>query len=131
MSNKKTTQTNLSTAEKPTDAILQQPYTTLNHGSQTHMGSSSSEQHTHQLMSPISLFPTVEESVDEHEIADEYLTEKEQQQLLLDEEALRETLEEQARAEKERKERMRQEQTHDELFRLEFEVKSDSEDKSD
>nr|GEY74139.1 hypothetical protein [Tanacetum cinerariifolium] len=46
-----------------------------------------------------SLFPTVEESVEEHVIADGYLTKKEQQ-LLLDEEALRETLEEQARAEK-------------------------------
>nr|GEU44564.1 hypothetical protein [Tanacetum cinerariifolium] len=57
-------------------------------------------------MSSISSFSTVEESVDEHEICDEYLTdgylsEKEQQQLLLDEEALRETLEEQARVEKE------------------------------
>ncbi|GKB61570.1 GPCR kinase [Tanacetum coccineum] len=69
------------------------------------MGGSSSGQQTHQPMSPISSFPTVEDSVDEHEIGDEfliegYLTEKEQQQLLLDEEALRETLEEQARAEK-------------------------------
>ncbi|GJU88972.1 mutator type transposase [Tanacetum coccineum] len=63
-------------------------------------------------MSPISSFSTVEESVDEHEIADEYLTdgyltEKEQQQLLLDEETLREILEEQARTEKECEERMR------------------------
>ncbi|GJR60070.1 hypothetical protein Tco_1502232 [Tanacetum coccineum] len=41
-----------------------------------------------------------QESVDEHEIGDEYLIEKEQQQLLLDEEALRETLKEEARAEK-------------------------------
>ncbi|GKB60641.1 hypothetical protein Tco_0916827 [Tanacetum coccineum] len=73
-----------------------------------------------------------QESVDEHEIGDEYLTdgyltEKEQQQLLLDEEALRETLEEEARAEKECEERIRQEQAHDELFRLEFGVKSYSE----
>ncbi|GKB88447.1 hypothetical protein Tco_0960719 [Tanacetum coccineum] len=57
-------------------------------------------------MSPISSFPMVEESVDEYKIGDEYLTdeyvtEKEQQQLLLDEEALRETLKEEARAEKE------------------------------
>ncbi|GKB52722.1 luminal binding protein 5 [Tanacetum coccineum] len=70
----------------------------------THMGGSS--------------FPTVEESIEEHEIADDYLTdgyltEKEQQQLLLDEEALRETLEEQARAEKEQEERIKQEQAHD------------------
>ncbi|GKA86072.1 hypothetical protein Tco_0807783 [Tanacetum coccineum] len=47
-----------------------------------------------------------QESVDEHDIGDEYptdgnLTEKEQHQLLLDEEALRETLEEAAMAEKE------------------------------
>ncbi|GJY39783.1 retrovirus-related pol polyprotein from transposon TNT 1-94 [Tanacetum coccineum] len=50
-----------------------------------------------------------------------------QQQLLLDEEALRETLEEEARAEKESAERIRQEQVHDELFRLEFGMQSDSE----
>ncbi|GJY45567.1 hypothetical protein Tco_0434630 [Tanacetum coccineum] len=67
------------------------------------------------------------ESVDEHEIDDEYLTEKEQQQLFLDEEALRETLEEETRAEKEWKERIREEQAHDEFFRLEFGVQSDSE----
>ncbi|GKD29336.1 hypothetical protein Tco_1240114 [Tanacetum coccineum] len=63
-----------------------------------------------------------------------YLTEKEQQQLLLDEDELRETLEEEAKAEKELEERIkmleeeaRKEQAHDELFRLEFGVKSDSE----
>ncbi|GJW60864.1 retrovirus-related pol polyprotein from transposon TNT 1-94 [Tanacetum coccineum] len=50
------------------------------------MGGSSSEQHTHQPTSPIT---------------NGFLTEKEHQQLLLDEETLRETLEEQARAEKE------------------------------
>ncbi|GJZ09408.1 zf-CCHC domain-containing protein [Tanacetum coccineum] len=67
-----------------------------------------------------------------------YLTEKEQQQLALDEEALRETLEEEARAEKERdkaekewEEEKKKEQAHDELFRLEFGVKSDSEYESD
>ncbi|GJX39561.1 acetyl-CoA carboxylase 1-like protein [Tanacetum coccineum] len=66
-----------------------------------------------------------EESVDEHEIGDEYFTEKQQQQqLVLVEESLRETLEEEARAEKEWDERIRQEQAYDELFRLEFEVKS-------
>ncbi|GKA98428.1 hypothetical protein Tco_0826365 [Tanacetum coccineum] len=53
-------------------------------------------------MPPISSFPTIEESADEHEICDGYLTEKEQQQLLLNEEALREMLEEEARVEKER-----------------------------
>nr|GFB43932.1 hypothetical protein [Tanacetum cinerariifolium] len=88
--------------------------------------------------------PTVEvyrlleeqDSVEEHEISDEYLTdgyltEKEQQQLLLDEKGLRETLEEKARAEKEWEERIKQEQDHDDLFGLEFEVKSDSEYESD
>ncbi|GKF75836.1 hypothetical protein Tco_0225280 [Tanacetum coccineum] len=79
-----------------------------------------------------SSFPTGQDFVEEHEKVDEYLTngyltEKEQQQLLLDEEALRETLEEEARAEKEWGERIKQEQDHDDLFRLEFGVKSDSE----
>ncbi|GKC43676.1 retrovirus-related pol polyprotein from transposon TNT 1-94 [Tanacetum coccineum] len=50
-----------------------------------------------------------------------------EQRLLLNEEALRETLEEEARAEKEWEKIIRQEQAHDELFRLEFEVQSDSE----
>ncbi|GJT92084.1 hypothetical protein Tco_1080929 [Tanacetum coccineum] len=72
-------------------------------------------------MSPISSFPTVEESVDEHEICDGYLTEKELQQLFLDEEALKETSEEEARAEKEWGERIRQEQAHDELFKFDSE----------
>ncbi|GJV09536.1 hypothetical protein Tco_1347192, partial [Tanacetum coccineum] len=72
------------------------------------------------------------ESVDEHDIGDEYptdgyLTEKEQHQLLLDEEALRETLEEATMAEKEWEEKIREEQTHDELVRLEFGMQSDSE----
>ncbi|GJT51687.1 hypothetical protein Tco_0977844 [Tanacetum coccineum] len=55
------------------------------------------------------------------------LIEKEQHQLLLDEDALRETLEKAAKAEKEWEERIREEQAHDELFRLEFGVQSDSE----
>ncbi|GJY02064.1 hypothetical protein Tco_0360216 [Tanacetum coccineum] len=68
-------------------------------------GGSSSQQHTHQLMSPISLLPTIEELADEHEICDEYLTDRyltkqQEHQLRLDEEALRETLEEEAKAEK-------------------------------
>ncbi|GJR86837.1 hypothetical protein Tco_0210848 [Tanacetum coccineum] len=55
----------------------------------------------------ISSYPTVEESAEEYDTGDEYLIEgylieKEQQQLALDEEALRETLEEEARAGKER-----------------------------
>ncbi|GKC08156.1 hypothetical protein Tco_0999766, partial [Tanacetum coccineum] len=51
-------------------------------------------------MPPISSFLTIEESADEHEICDGYLTEKEQQQLLLDKESLRETLEKEAREKK-------------------------------
>ncbi|GKB27877.1 hypothetical protein Tco_0867278 [Tanacetum coccineum] len=94
------------------------------------MGGSSSQQHTHQPMSPISSFPTVDESIDEHKIGDEYLTKK-QKQLALDEEALRETLEEEARAEKEWEEKIRKDRAHDELFRMEFGVKSDSEYESD
>ncbi|GKA96908.1 hypothetical protein Tco_0824802, partial [Tanacetum coccineum] len=92
MSVKKTTQSNPSTREKPIEAIPQQPYTTPNYGSQTHMGGSSSKQHTHQPTSPIT---------------EGFLTEKEHQQLLLDEEALRQTLEEQARAEKSERRKLR------------------------
>ncbi|GJV38921.1 hypothetical protein Tco_1417361 [Tanacetum coccineum] len=54
-------------------------------------------------------------------ITDGFHTEKEHQQLLLDEETLRETLEEQARAEKEWEERIKKEQAKDELFMLEWE----------
>ncbi|GKB23528.1 hypothetical protein Tco_0862929 [Tanacetum coccineum] len=50
-------------------------------------------------------------------VGDGFLTEKEQQQLLLDEKALRETLEEEARDEKELEERIKHVQAHDELFR--------------
>ncbi|GKF22943.1 hypothetical protein Tco_0075265 [Tanacetum coccineum] len=86
-------------------------------------------------MPPISSFSMIEELANEHEICDGYLTEKEQHQLLFDEEALREMLEEEARAEKELEERIkmleedeaRKEQARDELFKLEFRVKSDSE----
>ncbi|GJX80406.1 VAMP-like protein YKT61 [Tanacetum coccineum] len=81
-----TNQSNPSAPEKPTEAILQQPYTTPNHDSETHKGGSSSEQNTHKPTTPIT---------------HGFLTEKEYQQLLQDEEVLRETLEEQARAEKE------------------------------
>nr|GEV94506.1 hypothetical protein [Tanacetum cinerariifolium] len=94
-------------------------------------------------MPPISSYPTVEESAEEHDIGDEYLTErylteKELHQLMLDENALRETLEEVERAQKEfdeinkrLEEEARKEQAHDELFRLEFRVKSDLEYESD
>nr|GEX52755.1 hypothetical protein [Tanacetum cinerariifolium] len=100
------------------------------------MRGSSSQQHTHQLMSPISLLLTIEELGDEHEIGDEYLTdryltEKDQRQLLLDEDALRETIEEEAMAEKEWDEIIKKEQAHEELFKLEFGVKSDCEYRSD
>ncbi|GKF64733.1 hypothetical protein Tco_0188181 [Tanacetum coccineum] len=84
--------------------------------SETHRGGSSLEQHRYQPTSPIN---------------EGFLTEKEYQQLLLDEEVLRETLEEQARAEKEWEERIKKEQDGDELFRLEFGVQSDSEYESD
>nr|GEZ16807.1 hypothetical protein [Tanacetum cinerariifolium] len=67
-----------------------------------------------------------------------YLTEKEYQQLLLDEAAFKEHLEEEAKTKKERaicdkglEELLKAEQAHDELFRMEFEVKSDSEYETD
>ncbi|GJY88957.1 hypothetical protein Tco_0503585 [Tanacetum coccineum] len=60
-----------------------------------------------------------------------FLTEKEYQQLLQDEEVLRQTLEEKARAEKEWEVKMKKEQAEYELLRLEFGVQSDSEYKSD
>ncbi|GKC55714.1 hypothetical protein Tco_1083312 [Tanacetum coccineum] len=53
-----------------------------------------------------------------NEICDVYLTEKELHQLHLDEEALRETLEEEARDEKEWEEKIRQRQTDEEEFML-------------
>nr|GEW17611.1 hypothetical protein [Tanacetum cinerariifolium] len=63
-----------------------------------------------------------------HEICDLYLTEKELHQLHLDEEALRETLEEKARDDKERDEKIRKKQAGDEEFFIEFGVvKYDSE----
>nr|GEU64204.1 reverse transcriptase domain-containing protein [Tanacetum cinerariifolium] len=62
-----------------------------------------------------------------HEICDVYLTTKELHQLHIDEEALRETLDEEARDEKQREEKIRQKQTDDEEFMLEFGVKYDSE----
>nr|GEX26364.1 hypothetical protein [Tanacetum cinerariifolium] len=70
-----------------------------NYHSQTHIGGSSSQT---------------------REICDVYLTEKVLHQLHLDEEALREILEEEARYEKEREEKIRQKQADDEEFMLEF-----------
>ncbi|GJV78157.1 hypothetical protein Tco_1509741 [Tanacetum coccineum] len=66
-----------------------------------------------------------------YEKCDVYLTEKKLHQLHLDEEALRETLKEEARDEKEREEKIRQKQADDELFMLEFGVKYDSKYESD
>nr|GFB40405.1 hypothetical protein [Tanacetum cinerariifolium] len=77
-----------------------------NYGSQTHIGGSSSQT---------------------DEICDVYLTEKELHQLHLDEETLRETLEEEAMDEKERGEKIKEKQADNELFMLEFRVKYDSE----
>ncbi|GJS27908.1 hypothetical protein Tco_0789897 [Tanacetum coccineum] len=72
-----------------------------NHRSQTHIGGSSSQT---------------------REICDVYLTEKELHQLHLDEEALREILEEKAMDEKAREEKIKQKQADDEEFFLEFGV---------
>ncbi|GJX30765.1 hypothetical protein Tco_0240620 [Tanacetum coccineum] len=72
-----------------------------NYRSQTHIGGSSSQT---------------------HEICDLYLTQKELHQLHLDEEALREILEEAAMDEKAREEKIRQKQADDEEFFLEFGV---------
>ncbi|GJW83540.1 hypothetical protein Tco_0156685 [Tanacetum coccineum] len=69
--------------------------------SQTHIGGSSSQT---------------------HKICDLYLTEEELHQLHLDEEALRETLEEAAMDEKAWEEKIRQKQADDDEFFLEFEV---------
>ncbi|GJZ90935.1 hypothetical protein Tco_0662862 [Tanacetum coccineum] len=72
-----------------------------NYRSQTHIGGSSSQT---------------------REICDVYLTEKELHQLHLDEEALREILEEKAMDEKAREEKIKQKQADDEEFFLEFGV---------
>nr|GEY26277.1 hypothetical protein [Tanacetum cinerariifolium] len=55
-----------------------------------------------------------------HEVCDVYLIEKELHQLHLDEEALREILEEEAMDEQERDEKIRQKQDDDEEFFLDF-----------
>ncbi|GJR76255.1 hypothetical protein Tco_0088620 [Tanacetum coccineum] len=111
-----TNQRNPSAPEKPTEPILQQPYTTPNHDSETHKGGSSSKQNTNKPTSPIT---------------HGFLTEKEYQQLLRDEEVLRETLEEQARAEKEWEDRIKKKEVELELFILEFGVQTDSEYETD
>ncbi|GKC47612.1 hypothetical protein Tco_1065334 [Tanacetum coccineum] len=90
-------------------------------------------------MSPISSYPTIEESAEEHEYLTEGgLTEDELHQLAKDEEALKEVLEEQAKVDKENEIKnkeledfLKEEAAHDELFRMEFGVKSDSEYETD
>ncbi|GKD62616.1 hypothetical protein Tco_1300125 [Tanacetum coccineum] len=111
-----TNQSNPPAPEKPTQAIPHQPYTTPNHDSETHKGDSSSEQHTHKPTSPTT---------------HGFLTEKEYQQLLQDEEVLRETLKEQTRAEKEWDDIIKKEEVERELFISEFGVQSDSEYETD
>nr|GEY44986.1 hypothetical protein [Tanacetum cinerariifolium] len=111
MSDKKITQP--LSPEKPTETIPQPKQ--FSH-SETHRVGSSSEQHMHQ--------PTFS-------ITQGFLNEKEYQQLLQDEEVSRQTLKEEARAEKEWEEKMKKEQAEYELFRLEFEVQSDSKHETD
>nr|GEW25455.1 hypothetical protein [Tanacetum cinerariifolium] len=105
MSDKKITQP--LTPEKPTEPIPQPKQ--FPH-SETHMGGPSSEQHTQGS-----------------------LTDKEyQEQLeLQDENVLRQTLKEEARAENEWKEKTKQEKAGYELFTLEFGVQFDSEYETD
>ncbi|GJZ09407.1 hypothetical protein Tco_0543690, partial [Tanacetum coccineum] len=89
--------------EKQMNAKLAWLLKKYNYRSQTHIGCSSSQ-------------------------ADLYLTEKKLHQLHLDEEALRETLEEKAMDEKAREEKIRQKQTDDDEFFMKFGVvKYDSE----
>nr|GFB64085.1 hypothetical protein [Tanacetum cinerariifolium] len=72
-----------------------------NHHSKTHIGGSSSQT---------------------HEIGDVYLIAEELHQLHLDEEALRETIEEQRIDEKAREEKIRQKQADNDEYFMEFEV---------
>nr|GFA69231.1 hypothetical protein [Tanacetum cinerariifolium]GFB64743.1 hypothetical protein [Tanacetum cinerariifolium] len=101
--------------EKPTEAILQPKQ--FPH-SETYGNGSSSEQHTHQTTSLIT---------------QGVLIDKEYQELLelQDVEVLRQTLEEEERAEKEWEEKMKKKQAEYELFISEFGVPSDSEYKTD
>ncbi|GJT42146.1 hypothetical protein Tco_0942011 [Tanacetum coccineum] len=87
--------------EKQMNAKLVWLLEKYNYRSQTHIGGSSSQT---------------------HEICDLYLSEKELLQLHLDEEAIRETLEEAAMDEKAREKKIRQKQADDEEFFLEFGV---------
>ncbi|GKA30284.1 hypothetical protein Tco_0716589 [Tanacetum coccineum] len=85
----------------------------------------------HSIRPKVAAFSVVYDSVQRMDTSGSFnlmdiLLRKSNNKLLLDEEALRETLEE-ARAGKEWEERIKQEQVHDELFRLKFGVKFDSE----
>ncbi|GJU33525.1 transposase, MuDR, MULE transposase domain protein [Tanacetum coccineum] len=81
-----------------------------NHRSETHIGGSSSQT---------------------HEIDDVYLTAEELHQLHLDEEALRETLEEQTMDEKAREEKIRQKQVDDDEYFMEFGMNSNFSNEND
>ncbi|GKC53473.1 transposase, MuDR, MULE transposase domain protein [Tanacetum coccineum] len=85
--------------EKQMNAKLAWIHEKYNHRSETHIGGSSSQT---------------------HEIGDVYLTAEELHQLHLDEEALRETLEEQTMDEKAREEKIRQKQADDDEYFMEF-----------
>ncbi|GJY92190.1 hypothetical protein Tco_0507972 [Tanacetum coccineum] len=87
--------------EKQMNAKLAWIHEKYNHRSETHIGGSSSQT---------------------HEIGDVYLTAEELHQLHLDEEALRETLEEQTMDEKAREEKIRQKQADDDEYFMEFGV---------
>ncbi|GKA27737.1 hypothetical protein Tco_0713905 [Tanacetum coccineum] len=87
--------------DKTYDAKLAWIHEKYNHRSETHIGSSSSQT---------------------HEIGDVYLTAEELHQLHLDEEALRETLEEQTMDEKAREEKIRKKQADDDEYFIEFRV---------
>ncbi|GJY29972.1 hypothetical protein Tco_0405739 [Tanacetum coccineum] len=87
--------------EKQMNAKLAWIHEKYNHRSETHIGGSSSQT---------------------HEIGDVYLTAEELHQLNLDEEALRETLEEQTMDEKAREEKIRKKQADDDEYFMEFGV---------
>nr|GEX93133.1 hypothetical protein [Tanacetum cinerariifolium] len=87
--------------EKQMNAKLAWIHEKYNHRSETHIGGSSSQT---------------------HEIGDVYLISKELHQLHLDEEASRETLEEQTMDEKAREEKIGQKQVDDDEYFMEFRV---------
>nr|GFA34732.1 hypothetical protein [Tanacetum cinerariifolium] len=87
--------------EKQMNAKLAWIHEKYNHHSETHIGGSSSQT---------------------HEIGDVYLIAEELHQLHLDEEALRETLEEQTMDEKAREENIKQKQADDDEYFMEFGV---------